>query len=433
MEYMKKTVMLLMTALLVLLLSCEVAAPGADSQDNTKGESSGNESSSEPTLRVITNITEGARALEDTDVSEVLLRFHSDGLFEGKSDFTLDDPCAFYVDYIGENESYHTDYGMSFNTVLYVPDVIRTVYDDMGGKDPESGNPFWWYMYTFLSKDLTEIRSSWKESVEELLGEEGKALPYPKKGNRSDEKWRKRSSFIQYSPFYFSGNTTSPVTKPLYEYLKVEGHWDGMMLYLPASLVDAYLERGGDYINNTEAFYWYMAKYKNVDRDEIDRMVKEGKLEDYLGNLEYTAPQEDDGVTVDELCHTVVATNITNRGNGKGRRLMAVYSYGENNILQFRDGRLVSDRNRLYFVDSGPEDFICFVPESFEEKLESEGYSVTAGTGDLFWNLLSSFGLSEGDDGGYKKEGDNSYLTREYIEKYILTKEVDDIKSKSVS
>ena len=428
---MKKTILLLMLALLFLLISCEVASPGAASSDKSKEESSGAESSGEPTLKVITNITEGSRAPGDTDVSEVLLRFHSDGLFEGKSDFTLDDSCAFYVDYIGEDESYHTDYGMSFNTVLYVPDVIRTVYDEMGGKDPESGNPFWWYMSTFLSKDLTEIRSSWKESVEELLGEEGKALPYPKKGNTTDEKWRKRSSFIQYSAYYFSGNSVSPVTKPLYEYLNMGKNWDGMMLYLPASLVETYLERGGDYINNTEAFYWYMSKYKGVERDEIDRMVKEGELEDYLKKLEYTAPADGDGVTVDELCHTVVATNITNQENGKGKKLMAVYSYGENNILQFKDGRLVTARDRLYFVDSGPDDFICFVPESFSEKLESEGYTLDAGTGALFWNLLTAFGLSE-DGEGYKNDGDSSYLTREYIEKNILTKGIDDISGSGV-
>ena len=428
---MKKSILLLMLALLFLLFSCEVASPGAASSDKSKEESSGDESSAEPTLKVITNITQGSRALENTDVSEVLLRFHSDGLFEGKSDFTLDDPCAFYVDYIGEDESYHTDYGMSFNTVLYVPDVIRTVYDDMGGKDPDSGNPFWWYMSTFLSKDLTEIRSSWKESVEELLGEEGKALPYPKKGNTTDEKWRKRSSFIMYSAYYFSGNSVSPVRKPLYEYLNMGKNWDGMMLYLPASLVETYLERGGDYINNTEAFYWYMSKYKGVERDEIDRMVKEGELEDYLKKLEYTAPADGDGVTVDELCHTVVATNITNQENGKGKKLMAVYSYGENNILQFKDGRLVTDRDRLYFVNSGPDDFICFVPESFSEKLESEGYTLDAGTGALFWNLLTAFGLSE-DGEGYKKDGDSSYLTREYIEKNILTKGIDDISGSGV-
>ena len=427
---MKKTILLLMLALSVLLISCEFASSGAASSDKSKEESSASESSAEPTLKVITNITQGSRALENTDVSEVLLRFHSDGLFEGKSDFTLDDSSAFYVDYIGEDESYHTDYGMSFNTVLYVPDVIRTVYDDMGGKDPDSGNPFWWYMATFLSKDLTEIRSSWKESVEELLGEEGKALPYPKKGNTTDEKWRKRSSFKQYSPFYFGDNSGSVVTKPLYESLKTV-YWDGMMLYLPASLVETYLERGGDYINNTEAFYWYMSKYKGVERDEIDRMVKEGELEDYLRNLEYTAPTDGDGVTVDELCHTVVATNITNRENGKGRRLMAVYSYGENNILQFRDGRLVTDRDRLYFVDSGPDDFICFVPESFREKLESEGYTLDAGTADLFWKLLMAFGLSE-DGEGYKSEDGNSYITREYIQKNILTKVINDISGSGV-
>ena len=62
---------------------------------------------------------------------------------------------------------------------------------------------------------------------------------------------------------------------------------------------------------------------------------------------------------------------------------------------------------------------------------ESEGYTLDAGTGALFWNLLTAFGLSE-DDEGYKKDGDSSYLTREYIEKNILTKGIDDISGSGV-
>ena len=411
--------MFLATICTLLAVSCEMNSDGNNGSDVSGGAS----------LRVISNIEgSGDRDLENVEVSEVLLRFQSDGLYEGKSNFTLDDPYAFYVDYIGENENQHTDYGMSFNTVLYIPDVIKTVYDDMGGKDPESGNPFWWYMETFLGKDLNEVRSSWKESINELLGEKGKNLPYPKEGNKKDEMWRKRSSFIQYSPYYFDSSST-PVTKPAYEYLSIEGHYDGMFLYLPASLVQSYLERGGDYINNTEAFYWYMDKYKGVDRNEIDRMVEDRELSSYLKNLEYIAPVKGDGVTVDESCHTIVSTNITNQTSGKGRTISAVYTYGDMNILQFRDGRIVSERNRLYFVESGPDSFAAFVPESFCAKLkEKTGYEWDGASGDLFWKLLASFGLTEGEDEGYKTyDGEGTLITREYIEKNILDKRINDI------
>ena len=422
---MKKTPLILLLSFLCLLMavSCDV-----DSRRNNDGE----ENVDDTPLRVISNIGEsGTRELEDVSVSEVLLRFHSEGLYEGGSSFTLDDPYAFYVDYIGENEKNHTDYGMYFNTVLYVPDVIRTVYDAMGGKDPDSGNPFWWYMDTFLGKDLNEIRSSWKTCIDELLSEEGKELPYPKSGNEEDEKWRKRSSFIQYSPYNFDSSST-PVTKPAYEYVYVEGHWDGMLLFLPSSLVRSYLERGGDYINNTEAFYWYMDRYKGVGRDEIDRMVENGGLSSYLKDLDYTAPVKGDGVTVDENCYTIVSTSISNQSSGEGKILSAVYTYGDVNNLQFRDGRTVSDRERLYFVDSGYNSFIAFVPESFCTRLkEVTGYEWDGASADLFFALLSSFGLTEGEDDGYRNyDGKGTLITREYIEENVVNKSIDDIQNR---
>lgn len=407
---------------MLFILSCILVFVSCDADKSTDSEH-------EQTLKVVSNISNtSSKALNDIEISEVLLRFHSDGPFDGKSNFNLDDPYAFYVDYIGEDASYHTDYGMYFNTVLYVPDVIRDVYVEMKGKDPDSGNPFWWYMEVFLDKDLNEIRSSWKTTAKELLGEEGKELPFPKTGNAKDERWRKRSSFVQYSPFFFDESSTV-VTAPAYQYLKIEEHWDGMFLYLPAGLVQAYLERGGDYINNTEAFYWYMDKYQGVSRDEIDRMVTTGELESFLKKLTYTAPQKDDGKTVDESCYTIVSTNITNRPNGEGKTVASVYIYSSNNNLQFKDGRVIDDRNKMYFVDSSSTDFIVFVPDSFCTKYtEVTGTAWNFASADSFWSLLSLFGLSP-DGEGYKSiEGEGTYFTREYIEKNILTKGIEDIK-----
>lgn len=396
-----------------------------------------NPTTSGKSLKVISNVNNiGSKDLGENanqiEISEILLRFHSDGLFEAKHNFTLDDEYAFYVDYLGDVE-YKTDYGMSFNTVLYIPNVIREVYDKMGGKDPNSGNPFWWYMETFLNKDLNEVRCSWKETAEELLGEEGKELPFPQEGNKEDAKWKKRSSFIQYSPYLYNADgTSSPVTKPLYKYVYFEGNYDGMLLFLPSDLVQAYFKRGGDYINNTEAFYWYMEKYKSVSRDEIDRMVKDKKLESYLDGLEYTAPKDDDGITVDENCFTIVTTNIQNQPDGTtGKMMSAVYTYGSTNNLQFKDGSLIKDRDKLYFVDTSATDFAVFVPDSFLAKLKEKRPTFTwdGTSGDLFWTLLQSFGLEENPAEGYTKtEGAGpTYFTREYIAKHLLTKGLNDI------
>jgi hypothetical protein len=172
-----------------------------------------------------------------------------------------------------------------------------------------------------------------------------------------------------------------------------------------------------------------MEKYKNVSRDEIDRMVKSGELEAYLDNLDYTAPQDNDGKTVDENCFTIVATNIQNQLDGTGKMMSAVYTYYSTNNLQFKDGSLIKDRDKLYFVDTSATDFAVFVPESFLAKLEEKrAFTWDGSSGDLFWTLLESFGLQENQDEGYITEDDGrTYFTHEYFEKNLLTKGLNDI------
>lgn len=97
----------------------------------------------------------------------------------------------------------------------------------------------------------------------------------------------------------------------------------------------------------------------------IEHKLKEGTLEAYLDSLEYKAPEEGDGKAVDESCFTIVSTNITNAPGGKGKKLMEAYVYGENNNLQFSDGRLIKNRNRIYFIDSTSNSFTVSIPQSF--------------------------------------------------------------------
>ncbi len=144
-------------------------------------------------------------------------------------------------------------------------------------------------------------------------------------------------------------------------------------------------------------------------------MLKDGTLEAYLDSLEYRAPEEGDGKTVDESCFTIVSTNITNAPGGKGKKLMEAYVYSENNNLQFSDRRLIGNRNRIYFIDSTSNSFTVFIPQSFASKLEECGWTYGEGTGNLFISLLSAFGLKTDGDGYKSVDGDESYFTSEYF------------------
>ena len=138
---------------------------------------------------VETRSLESEDILSNLKIKGVLLKYHSEGLYSRNSYFSAfyDDsnkqfrnPNAFYLEYLGKIEETH--YGMEFNYVLYVPEVIKTTYAKGNGKNPESGNPFWWYMQTYYGKDMDMIRSDWPSTLLQLFLNEpprGRTPRYP--------------------------------------------------------------------------------------------------------------------------------------------------------------------------------------------------------------------------------------------------------------
>ncbi len=345
-------------------------------------------------------------------ITGVLLKFHSEGLFDRASNVRLEDPYAFYVDYLGKNARYYNGDGMEFNTVLYVPDVIRTVYKGFGGVNPDSGNPFWWYMDVFLGMDMNTVRSSWNETIRLLVGKKGMKLPYPRGDESGNHGWGSRKSSIKGWKGYFynaeTGKYSVKVEKPTYT-MDINPKSQSEKLFLPAMLTKVYVAGGGDYRNTTESFYWYMETYHETTRKSIDSMVADGSLEEYLQKLDYIEPKESD---VNENCMPIVSTNIE---EGSSLKFASVYYY-DGPVLQFSDGSLIKDTNRLYFVDNG-QSFVVFIPKSYIEPIESNvgGNWKWNGNGDLFWNLLKL----------YELEVDTDFLfTREYIEKNLRSKRI---------
>lgn len=137
---------------------------------------------------VATRSLEGVDILNNLNVQGVLLKYHSEGLYSDNSYFSVfydkdnrkfRNPYAFYLEYLGEIKENRK--GKKYNYVLYVPNIIQTAYIKGEGKNPTSGDPFWWYMQTYYGKDINVIRRDWPSALLQLfLNKDGLVMPNSK-------------------------------------------------------------------------------------------------------------------------------------------------------------------------------------------------------------------------------------------------------------
>ncbi len=174
------SVILLISIALLLAISC---SPDADIN---KGDRliliSNVDENGNPTTRSVEGV------LDNLKIHDVLLKYHFEGLYNEDSCFKylydsennqFEYPNAFYLEYLGEDQK--TDYGMTFNYVLYVPNIIPKIYKEGNGINPLSGNPFWWYMKTYYNKDLNMITNDWPSALWQLfLNKDGLVIPNSK-------------------------------------------------------------------------------------------------------------------------------------------------------------------------------------------------------------------------------------------------------------
>jgi hypothetical protein len=95
----------------------------------------------------------------------VLLTFTSDGPYSNEVYSKDDDAFSIYC--LFNDHGINGD-GMEFNYVLYVPEDIKNQYIRGNGRNPQSGNPFWWYMATYFGSSLSVITGDWYTVIDML-------------------------------------------------------------------------------------------------------------------------------------------------------------------------------------------------------------------------------------------------------------------------
>lgn len=260
-------------------------------------------------LVVISNVgsisNEASKVLgEGAPIEGVLLKYHNEGLY-GTSEFDLSNPNAFYLEELKDTES--TWYGMKFNYVLYVPDCIQRVYKSGLGVNPNSGNPFWWYMSTYYDMNLSQIENDWNRALNILLenrsflsrpiatdvGKEWYGSSSPEKSKIYDvsEIHSKVVGFILSSydgdSFYAIDNYDLKKTKNGYEY--------NFTLYYPNSIRDAYKAGNGKNPTSGNPFWWYVSTYYNLNLYYVEEHPLEvlGLLLNGNNGLEFEPRAED--------------------------------------------------------------------------------------------------------------------------------------------
>ncbi len=106
--------------------------------------------------------------VDGEEVVGVLLKYTSEGAYS--PDVTPIDAETFCIYCLFDQHGTNGD-GMEFNYVLYVPEDIQNKYTAGGGKNPTSGNPFWWYMLTYLDSGIEDIHNNWPAVIEFLCGD----------------------------------------------------------------------------------------------------------------------------------------------------------------------------------------------------------------------------------------------------------------------
>lgn len=146
----------------VLFVSCAT---------ETKDES-GDKSTDDATYAVYKNFgaMPARAALPDGEaVVGVLLKHSSEGAYNAT--VASIDPETFSIWCLFDDHGTNGD-GMEFNYVLYVPEDVFETYRNANGKNPDSGNAFWWYMSTYYHLSMSAIQHDWPTIITTLCAEE---------------------------------------------------------------------------------------------------------------------------------------------------------------------------------------------------------------------------------------------------------------------
>ena len=86
-------------------------------------------------------------------------------------------PYSFYGRYLDTPEK-RTN-GDEYNFILYYPSSIKEAYVEGNGKNPDTGNPFWWYLDTYYKYSSDDFYKNPAEIIRQLFTGEGDMLKKP--------------------------------------------------------------------------------------------------------------------------------------------------------------------------------------------------------------------------------------------------------------
>ena len=393
-----------------LLASCsgdpKTAANNSGSSDPVAGEKG---------LSLITNLegfdTPSSKNIGSLDaplIEGVLLKFHADGLYNEDSFFknlydtsnhSFANPYAFYLEYLtvkGVNGD-----GMTFNYVLYVPEIIRTAYKNGGGRNPNSGNAFWWYMSKYYGTSVDFIRNNWEPVLAHLLiNRIGLLTP---KAEDVTGSWKATwidSVNVSYNNvsiknnianwYYEAGENRDSGLDPeriLYFpegkfYQKSEKSNVTKQIFLPTELSNVYFA-GSGVSNYVMALLWYFEVYYHTDNDTVLNAYKNGTFGTLLDNCYteygYATPKGTDVMRVETLHEVTRAAVNTNYKLGE------VHFY-DSDILIYENEPVYNKELVYYNIENDKINF--FVPVGYIEQMKqayadhSREFSYS---GDLVW------------------------------------------------
>lgn len=384
---------------------------------------------------VETRSLESEDILSNLKIKGVLLKYHSEGLYSRNSYFSAfyDDsnkqfrnPNAFYLEYLGKIEETH--YGMEFNYVLYVPEVIKTTYAKGNGKNPKSGNPFWWYMQTYYGKDMNMIRSDWPSALLQLfLNKDGLVMPNSKdvKGswngwNTSNSNNNESDNLISDIGNYYLENerSQSPET---FMYFKdavrtSKKNEQKAHIIMPSEVRYIYFS-GSGIDSNYDSLIWYFETYYKVKKDDLLKAYKNGTIgtlfEECYKKYGYIEPKPTD---VNTILNVVDVTRNIDSFKDKSPKFKDARIYRAG-ILIDESGAVIEDCDRIYFEYFENENRVfIYLPEKYVEQMKEyckKNNKKFSYNGNLIWNYLNDFCGRTREEG----EGDNKYVIQgKYIE-----------------
>lgn len=203
---------------------------------------------------------------------------------------SFDGDDEFYIEYLDGDIRENGD-GMKFNYILHIPAEIDAVYAAAGGDNPNSGNPFWWYMSCYFGLSKKEIENDYDKALGLLLSSQGQTLPTAKVED-FDASWTKSGEFVEQDdktvddgtlvlidpdPEIMAGGYLWVDSQSTGPFVTAEGYGDiirrafyitpGGKLYYPMELVDVYCAYKGEgykYDGSGDPLWKYMETYFDV-------------------------------------------------------------------------------------------------------------------------------------------------------------------------